>query len=337
MTDLRRPSAASLSAPSQRTADPARWFTVIGALSVITALYLLIAWIASGDAMPVPTGPDPVPPTLKTTAWAIQVFGVVTFIGAVIYVGRRSRREGRLTFDGLILIAWTVIFWMDPATMDYFRTQFLFNSYYWNFGSWAHDIPGWLAPHDQAPPEPLIAWGTLYGVSGVLGAIVCCRAMRLARTRWPRLGNVGLVGVALATAFVIDTGVEVIWIRTGIYIYPGAIRALSLSPGTIHQYPLYESLLFGATWAATGALRYYRNDRGLSIVERTRDGAALNNSRRILAATGFLTIAYGLYCLAYSLTALWGDPWPDGLPSYFTNGLCGAQMYQTCPHTKAAH
>ncbi|HEY1967603.1 MAG TPA: hypothetical protein VGH89_06625, partial [Pseudonocardia sp.] len=65
MTDLRRPSAASLSAPSQRTADPARWFTVIGALSVIMALYLLIAWIASGDAMPVPTGPDPVPPTLK--------------------------------------------------------------------------------------------------------------------------------------------------------------------------------------------------------------------------------------------------------------------------------
>ncbi|MDT7642100.1 MAG: hypothetical protein QOC83_6388, partial [Pseudonocardiales bacterium] len=141
----------------------------------------------------------------------------------------------------------------------------------------------------------------------------------------------GLVSVALATAFVIDTGVEIIWIRTGIYIYPGAIRSLSLSPGTIYQYPLYESLLFGATWAATGALRYYRNDRGQTVVERTRDGAPMDNGRRILAVTGFLTVTYGLYCLAYSLTALWGDPWPEGLPSYFVNGLCGAQMYQPCP------
>lgn len=331
MTDLRTNSTAPAAPPRQRTVDPARWFTVIGALSVLMGLYLLISWIASGDAEPVPTGPDPVPPGLRTTAWVIQIFGVVTFLGAIGYVVHRSIRERRLTFDGLILIAWTVIFWMDPATMDYFRVQFLFNSYYWNLGSWGPHIPGWLAPNEQAPPEPLIAWGTLYGVSGVLGAIVCCRIMRMARARWPQMGNVGLVGVAVAAAFVIDTGVEVIWIRTGIYIYPGAIRSLSISPGTIHQYPLYESLLFGATWAATGALRYYKNDRGMSIVERTRDGAPLGNGRRILAVTGFLTVAYGLYCLAYSLTALWGDPWPEGLPSYFVNGLCGSRMYESCP------
>ena len=315
----------------RRKVDPARWFVAIGGLSVLAAVYLLVAWVGAGDAKPADPGPDPMPGHVAFFTQAIQIFGVLTMAATIGYVARRSVREKRLTFDGLILIAWTVIFWMDPATMDYFRVQFLFNAHYVNFGSWAPHIPGWLAPHAQAPPEPLIAWGTLYGVSGVLGAIVCCRVMRMSRARWPRMGNVGLVGVGLAAAFVIDTVVEIGWIRTGIYIYPGAIRSLSLSPGTIYQYPLYESLLFGATWAATGALRFYKDDRGLTIVERDRTGAPLAAPKRILAATGFLTVTYGLYCLAYSLTALWGDPWPAGLPSYFVNGLCGAQMYQECP------
>jgi hypothetical protein len=46
--------------------------------------------------------------------------------------------------------------------------------------------------------------------------------------------------------------------------------------------------------------------------------------------TGFVTVIYVVYSLVFSLTALWGDPFPTGYPSYMINGMCGAPTPYQC-------
>jgi hypothetical protein len=301
------------------------------------AAYLVVAWWASGQFKRTPTGRDPVSSATKAWAWGWQVASVVLFLACVVYVVRRSRREGRLTFDALILIAWTVAIWLDPATTNFFRTQMLYNSYLVNFGSWAPHIPGWLSPNAHLFPEPLIAWGGLYGVTSLGATVIGCNAMRLGKRRWPELGKVGTVLCGLGAIAITDLILEIFFIRTGLYAYGGAIRSLSLWGGHRYQFPLYESLIFGATWTASAALRYFRDDRGRSIVERGIDEPSVSrlssgrvNGRRILAVTGFVTVIYTVYSLVFSLTALWGDPFPKGYPSYMINGMCGAGTPYQC-------
>jgi hypothetical protein len=329
-----RTDAAPKAPPIERRVRPDRWFSAIGAMSILMAVYLVVAWVASGEFKRTPTGRDPVSAATKAWAWGWQVASIVLFLACVAYVVRRSRREGRLTFDALILIAWTIVIWLDPATTNFFRTQMLYNSYLVNFGSWAPQMPGWLSPNAHLFPEPLIAWGGLYGVTSLGATVIGCNAMRLGKRRWPELGKVGTVLCGLAAIAITDLLLEIFFIRTGLYAYGGAIRSLSLWGGHRYQFPLYESLIFGATWTASAALRYFRDDRGLSIVERgiveTTPPARLKTARRVLAVTGFVTVIYVVYSLVFSLTALWGDPFPTGYPSYMINGMCGAPTPYQC-------
>src|SRR5438105_11581469 len=119
-----RPTADPVRAfPAERKVNGSQWFVTIGALSLAMTAYLALAWIVSGDATRTPTGSDPVPSATK--AWAIswQIVGPLAFVAFAVYCWRRSRREGRLHVDALLLIAWTVAIWLDPATTNFFRTQ----------------------------------------------------------------------------------------------------------------------------------------------------------------------------------------------------------------------
>ena len=60
-------------------------------------------------------------------------------------------REGRLTFDGKLTIAWYSIIWLDPVG-NYVRPQFMFNAYYVNRGSWVEGIPVGSAPTAATSP-----------------------------------------------------------------------------------------------------------------------------------------------------------------------------------------
>lgn len=318
----------------ERKVNGSRWFVTIGVLSLLMTAYLAIAWIVSGDATRTPTGSDPVPAATK--AWAIgwQIVGPLAFAAFAVYCWRRSRREGRLHIDALLLIAWTVAIWLDPATTNFFRTQMLYNSYLVNFGSWAEHIPGWLSPNARFFPEPLLSWGSLYGVTSLGATLIGCAAMHRAKRRWPNMGKVGVVLSGFAAIALADLILEVIFIRTQLYAYAGAIQSLSIWGGERHQFPVYESIIFGACWTASAALRYFRDDRGRTIVERRINEERLSPPRaaglRFLAVTGFVTTIYVIYSLVFSLTTLWGDPFPKGYPSYMLNGMCGPGTGYAC-------
>jgi hypothetical protein len=320
--------------PERKRINGTRWWAWTGVASVAMFVYLGIAWFTSGDAKRTPTGVDPVPWSTKAWAWGFQIGAPLILLGCIIYVIRRSRREGRLHFDGLLMIGATVAIWLDPATTNYFRTQMLYNSYMVNLGSWAPHTPGWLSPNAARFPEPLINWGALYAVTYLLSAVIGCACMRWAKRRWPTMGNVGLVLCGFLGIAIYDFVSECFFIRTQLYAYGGVIRGFSVWSGRRYQFPIYESIIFGACWTFTAALRYFRDDKGRSVVERGIDDMLISSRKktgvRILAVTGFTSLVYVVYSLVFSLSALWGGSFPKGYPSYMINGMCGAGTKYEC-------
>ena len=304
----------------------------IGAASFAMFAYLLVAWVASGDARPTTTGVDPVPGSVKVYVWIYQVAGVAILLGAIVVLGRRSIRARRLTLDACIFIAWTVGVWTDPLTNNYLRTQMLYKLLRHQPG-----LLGWPHPRVAEPqsenllPEPLVAYG-----GQLLIAAVGTHFMRRARARWPQMGKVGLILCGLATIAAIDFVLEIVLIRTQLYAYPGSIRSLSLFAGTRYQFPVYETLVAGALFTSVAALRFFVDDRGRSIAERGIDEQHLPAVRagalRLLAVTGFVTLAMFGYSFFWYWASFYGGPYAKDFPSYMVNDMCGPDTGYACRH-----
>ena len=324
---------AALVAPAERRVNVTYWWAALGAVSCAILVYVMTAWIVSGDAVRTPTGADPVPAATKVWAVLWQVLGVSLLLGAITYFWRRTRREGRLPIEGLIFVAWTINVWMDPASNNYIRPQLLYNSYLVNFGSWAPHIPGWLSPNANLLPEPVIAYTGIYG-SQVLLSLMGVVAMRKAKQRWPHMGKLGQLGICLAVIMVIDLVLECILIRSELYAYPGAIKSLSLFGGERYQFPLYETVVFGLILTASAGLIHFKDDKGRSFVERGIDETRMSRGKvttlRILSVTGFTFAIYLWYALVWCWASVYGGPFPEGYKSYMMNGMCGPGTEYAC-------
>jgi len=318
----------------ERRVDVSKWFAVLGAAFLAITVYVFAAWILSGDATPTKPGPDPIPGYVKAFAWIYQSSGVILLIGCIVYCVRKSRREGQITLDAMIFFAWATAMWLDPATNNYIRPNLLYNSYLINFGSWAPHIPGWLSPNAHLLPEPIVAYIGLYGAPGVLVAMLGNFFMRLGKRRKPQMGKLGVFLCGAAAIATFDLILEVFLIRFQMWSYPLAIRELSIFGGTRFQFPVYESFLFGTCWAATAGLRYFRDDKGRSVVERGALANSPNKTKstivRLLAVTGFVHLTYLIYSILFSWAAVYGGPYPEGYPSWMLNGMCGPGTEYVC-------
>ncbi len=57
------------------------------------------------------------------------------------------------------------------------------------------------------------------------------QVMRRAQCRWPAMGDLGLIMIAIGFMIFWDTVIEPFWIRTGMYHMGGGIRAITLLHG----------------------------------------------------------------------------------------------------------
>ena len=322
----------------RRRAQPVLWFAGLGAACLGLIIYLLTAWIASGDAHRVPTGPDPVPGYMRWSAH-IHQFGSPVVIALCLYfiVFRRRRQAGHITWDGMAFLACLTLYWQDPLA-NYFQPFFNYNSTFINFGSWACWIPGYQSPNACRLPEPFLWSGLWYGYMVFAGVVFTCFAMRKARQRWPRMGLLGTIGVALATLVVLDVVAEMTWMRMGLYHEGSAARGWTLGYGHFYELPIYESFAVAAWVSAMACLRFFRDDRGLSFAERGIDKLQLSSGKknfvRFLAIAGFFNLSFfALYNVPAMFFGLKAGAWPQDIQkrSYLTNGLCGGDTGFACP------
>jgi Spirocyclase AveC-like len=332
---------AALGTRPESTVKPVRIWAIAGGAILAFQLYVWIRWITGPYFKRVPAGPSDPPTLMKVVllTWtAVIVLGLP--VGIYYFIVRPWRRERRITLDGILLVACGLLFFQDPL-LNYFNTWSTYNSWMFNRGSWVQHIPGWVSYGEpgRMMAEPLLmnAPGYSYGV--LLCTILGCWVMRRAKARWPKISNVGLIGVLVVWTFFFDLVMEGLFLMPmGLYIYPGAIKSLSINAGTYYQWPVYEGLMWGGVQAGLCALRYFTDDRGRTFVERglerVQGGFAKQQLTRFLAVFAACSMFFFVF---YNIPAQWfamhQDPWPADIVkrSYFLMGICGDGTDRLCP------
>jgi Spirocyclase AveC-like len=338
---LRQESRAQVAATPRRSVPVVIWAGV-GALILAFQIFVWVTWISGPYFKRVHTGATHVPSWMKVvqSSWTGLGFVGMAFV-VYWFVWRPWRRDGRLSTDSLLVIAFatTVYFW-DP-TPNYSGQWFTYNSYLFNMGSWTQDIPGWLAPGHPGHMmvEPILWIEPTYIYLMFPWMLAGCWLMGKVRARWPRLSNFELIVAVWAIMAVSDFVLEgFIYQPLGFYSYGGANRSVSLNPGHYYQFPFYESVLLAAMLTAWAAIRYFKNDKGETIVERGVSGLRASQKQktclRFLALSGAFSLVYVVtYVLPCQYVASHPAQWPTDVQkrSYFTEGICGAGTNTGCP------
>lgn len=317
------------------------WATAGAVVSVVQA-YILIKWVTGPYFERVEPGPSEPPGWMKTTIDVYTAAGIVAML-AVLYwfLVRPWRRDGRISLDGLLCLVWFQLYWIVDPMFDYFGYMFTFNSYAWNMGSWTAEVPGWIAPAEPGRmlAEPILWVAPVYIYVCFGGTVVMGALMRRLQGRFG-FGPLWTILACWVFAVVLITIIEAaIWMRLGLYTWPGAIEELTLFHGKYYQYPLNESFFWGTAWTAMAAIRYFRNDKGETIAERgaseLRVGGPRHTCVRYLALVG---VGFTTYFVLYTIPqagffSSHQDEWPADIQkrSYFTNHLCGPGTTMACP------
>jgi hypothetical protein len=315
-----------------KSAKPVTVWAILGLAFVVFQAYVYIHWLSGPNfARSHPT--EPVPTITKFWCWALQIATLLTITATLTYVIRQCRRQRRLTFDAMLVLAWVAVFWQDPL-LNWIRPQFFYNSYLISFNAWVESVPGWISPNGSGLPEPIFLAGFGY-MDSLFFCMVICSVMRLAKRRLPSLNAAGLIAVAIATGAALDLALEGMFVLTRVYAYPGTIHSVSLWGGEQHQFPLYETLMWGSVWAGAACLRYFRDDKGRSVVERGADSLAVSEGRRTairaFAIIGFVNAMFVVYNVIIIFIGLQVDQTPANYPEYLRNGLCGEGTQWACP------
>jgi Spirocyclase AveC-like len=325
-------------ATARRTTPPIKIWAFIGALILAFEVYVLIRWLAGPYFKHVSAGPTAEPGWMRTTENIWQVAGVLATIGIVYwFVVRPWRREGAPTTDGLLVCAFGTLWFEDPLS-SYYGHWFTYNANLVNFGSWVKGVPGWMSYGSPGHMvlEPLLIIPFVYVYFIMIGVLVGCWAMRRAEERW-HLSTLQLLGVCFVTMAALDLiGEGLIFLPLGFWEYPGGYGLLW--PSTYHKYPVNEMLTIAALFTALCALRYFKNDRGHTLVERGIDrlkvGARWKHGLRFLAFLAAVHLALiAAYNIPNSVVGAHSRPWPADLQkrSYLTDGVCGAGTNIACP------
>jgi hypothetical protein len=323
---------------SPKKVRPIVWWGAIGAGFLAFAAYLILKWLISGEAHRVPSGPTPLPDWMKI-ALSIQQWGLAAVALALIYFKaiRPRIRTGRFTFDGLMILSFGLMWWSDPM-YNYFQAGFNYNAYFVNLGSWIGGVPGWMSPHADKTPQPLIWLPAVYICWFFAMVLIVNLIMRRLYAWRPQLSIPAACGITFIPTLILGSISESAMMRMGSHSYAGAIRGLAISAGKSFEFPIYQGITGAILFTAWGAMRFYRDDRGQSFAERgterLRIGAGAQGWLRFFAISGAITVIFFVgYHIPNMLFSLESGAWPKSVQqrSYFTTGLCGPATDTACP------
>jgi Spirocyclase AveC-like len=301
----------------------------LGAVLLAFSLAVWGRWIVSSEFRPVPAGPDPIPTASLVILRGLEVGGLLLTAWMVWhFLIAPWRRTGRLTPDGLLLLVLPLIWFWDPFE-NYTQTWFAYNAHLLNLGAWTDFVPGWLGPHQDRFPEPLVVGiGYIFWVFGCM--LAGCWIFGRIRARWPRMSLARFLVVGALVCIALDTVLEFNGLLIGWFAYPGGTGGpLTLFDGTRWKFPLLSPLSGGLETFAWVSLRYFRDARGLTLVERGVDslrvGGRARLALRFLALYAGMVLTTAIFSIGGQWQATHSGSWPASMPSYLST---------TCPELK---
>lgn len=317
---------------------PVYLFAAWGLISLCIGIYAMSSWVGSADFKPSPMGPDALP---GSVFWTLRITEVVALICAVVllwkFMIKPWRQSGRIGWDGMFMIAGFSLWWTDPID-NYFNFTFMYNTGFFNMASWTRFIPGWMAPNQNLFPEPLFFVGGLYIWWFIAPVAAGCWGMRKLQEKRPDLSVMSRLLIMWVTFMLFDFVAEGIFQYLQIFKYVGTYAPLTIWAGTVHQYPLYNSVIMAMFFMGMTCLRYFKDDKGNSWAERgieqVRLPAAGKTLLRQFAIMGFLSANIMImYYTPYLLFSMKVDSFPH-YPSYLTADICGKNSHYACPSSQ---
>jgi hypothetical protein len=318
-----------------KPAKPVLLWAAFGAISMAVIAVTVGQWILSPEFRPAPTGSDPLPAGIHIWIIVLQAFFTS---GAVVmwwaFLIRPWMKTGHITWDGLFLLACATVWYQDPID-NYFNFTFTYNAYFQNMSSWANFIPGWQSPRAENFAEPYLFMGSFFMWVFFGAAVVGCWLMNQFKNWFPGLSSLGHIGIIFLIFFGFDFVMESIFTHTGIFAYVAVYSPLSLWAGTPDQFPIYESTGIGALLTGIILLRYYRDDYGLSFVEKGMQHLALPKPAQRLVSflamvAAIQVFAFVLFYGQYQWFALKANSFAK-YPSYQLLEICGRGTPYACP------
>ena len=329
-----------LSAPAEfedKPFRPVKMWAAIGVAFFLVEGWALWGWITGPNFKSTPTGVTPVPlyMTIAIRGWEICAFPAF-FLFLWHFLIKPWKREGKIQSDGLFCLVFATIWWQDPVS-NFIAPYFTYNAKLVNFGTWLNNIPGWQMPGAHKIAEAPIWTFPIY-VYLVFGACVVGNiVMRKAKQRWPQLTKAQLCLVCFAAFFCFDIVLEPFLMFIGIWTYTGVVAKFTLFYGHYYQFPMYEALLWGGVWTMWSCLRYFKDDKGHTIVERGIDELKISpKSKTVVRFLALAGVCNFMFLFAYNIPGqifiLNADPINhDQLTrSYFMSGICGEGTDYAC-------
>lgn len=314
-------------------APPVVWLARLGALFVVVQAYVYLRWIFSDQFVSTPTGADPIPGSQMM--W-IRLWEAICIVGGIVFIGwivRSTRRDGAISAVGVLVSAWLLAAWQDPG-VNYIRPVFSYTSGFFNRGTWAQFLPGWVN-HAGANPQPIWFWLGTYGLLVPLGIYGGDKLLAAFRRAFPRINKAGLIALMFVTFSILEAVVEQLFQRMGLWAYLRVNHGWSVFTGTITQFPIFEGLAFGGTVSVIAMIIYcFRKKDGSMITDTGID--TLRNKRsigitRVLALAAVFNLTMLVFNMAFNMVNQHADTMPPHIPSYFSNGMCGLADNPPCP------
>lgn len=254
---------------------------------------------------------------MRALEWGQLAVGVAIIW---VFVLRPLARRKPLRFDGLFVLGAVLLNFWDVLD-NYWVFAFQYNAYQLNVGSWAGFIPGWRSPDPQLWVIPLAFVFGAYTWGFFVTVRMGNRILEYLRDKYPRWGRVRSFGVVFVANAAVAAIAENVYLRIGAIANIRPYEALTLWDGTPNAFPLYNPILFSLTWTVLAALRWSRDEHGLSFVERGI-GDVVRSARtqavlRFFAIFAFMEVAYILlYFLPFNVFASMRAAPPNVFPTY---------------------
>ncbi|HSV40266.1 MAG TPA: spirocyclase AveC family protein, partial [Nocardioidaceae bacterium] len=253
---------------TQKTTRPITWWAALGAGFLAFAAYLIVAWLASGEAERVTTGDSELPAAMEVALF-VQQWGLLAGMLLLIWFKAVKPRlqTGSFTFDGLMILTFAIMWWSDPF-YNYFTPGFNYNAYFVNLGSWVGHAPGWMSPNPTEIPQPLLWLPGVYTCAFFLMVLLVNWIFRKTRERYPHMSIVSMWFVAFVPMVVAGLAWEAAFMVMGSHQYGSSIHEVTLNPGHYYAFPLYQGITASLLYTTWGAMRFFRDERGYSFAER---------------------------------------------------------------------
>lgn len=315
----------------------ASFWVVIGALWFALLVYCMGSWVLGPDFVPNTFGRDQAPESMVRMVRSMEVVMVLLTAYLLYYfVFRPWLRDGKLSFDGLFFLASGAMVLQEPW-LNWTSPQLLYNTVFFNMGSWMGYLPLISSPVAQKVPVSIAFAG--FGYFWIVAGPAWCgsRFMGWAKARNPNISKAKLIAWCFLGFCVFDAIIESVILRTNMFIYPSTIGAVTLFAGETYQFPMYEMLHWCAVYTSLACIHFFRNDRGETWADQGMSNlvmpARLKVFLRWLAMMGLCQMAMLFtYNIPYQWWAMHGDSFvvSEATHPWLTAQLCGPSTAYDC-------